>query len=125
MKLANNPFKSPLVANQIETALSGDFLAVFGHEADFVRFEKNSLASHGDSRGHLQIKGNKNGARQIAHIRWLNVTTIFTQMDGDRIDPGLLRQTRRFEHVRLRRETPFPMAIANLAKSRHMIDIES
>jgi hypothetical protein len=110
---------------EIEAALRGDFLAIFGHEANFLRLEAKRLADHRGRGGHLEIERDAKVAGEIADIGLLDVAAVLAEMDGDAIGAGFFGDLRGLEDGGFRREALFPIAIARFAQSGDMIYIQA
>jgi len=98
-QLGNDRLDPAFIGNHIKTSLGGDFLPVFRHQTDFIRFKEKRLANHRRSRGHFQIKRNLNGAGKTTDIGGLDVTPVLAQMDGNGLGAALFSQARGFENI--------------------------
>ena len=113
------------VGHGVKAALGGDFLAVLGHEADFIRLEEKGLANHRRRRGHFEIEGDVDHAGEAADVGRLDMAAIFAQVDGDGLGAALLGKARGLEDAGFGREASFPVAVAGFAKGRDVVNIET
>ncbi len=125
VEIADDVADADQIAGDVEAALGRDFLAAFGHEADFVRAVKEGLLGHGVGRGHFEIERHGERGGEFAHIVVLDMAAILAQVDGDRFGAGLLAEPRGLEHAGFRRQATLPVAVARLPQGGDVIDVES
>ncbi len=125
VEIADDVAQAGGIAGDVEAAFGGDFLAAFGHEADFVRAVEKRLLGHGVGRGHFEIERDGERGGELAHVVFLDMAAILAQMDGDRFGTGLFADACGGEDAGLGRQAALPIAVARLAQRGDVVDVEA
>lgn len=76
------------LSGDIKTALGGDFLPVFGDQADEGGANFEGEGEHAPSGGHFEVEGNLEELAQAADVITLDVAGIFARVDGYAVGTG-------------------------------------
>jgi hypothetical protein len=125
VKLARHLAQPRHVPRDIEAAFGRDFLPVLGHEADLMRLEAQRLRDHRAGGGHFEIERNAQRAAEFAHIAFLDVAAVFTQVHRDLRGTRLLGQQGDPNDVRFGWQSALPATVTRLAQGGDVIDVES
>ena len=107
----------------IETALGGDFSAIFGDEADFGRLQAKGKVEHGGGSRHFEVQFLAKGTTEAQEIVVLNVTTVLPKVNGDRVGPSREADLGKGDRVWFRNDARNGYAVSRLPKSGEVIDI--
>ena len=107
----------------IETALGGDFSAIFGDEADFGRLQAKGKVEHGGGSRHFEVQFLAKGTTEAQEIVVLNVTTVLPKVNGDRVGPSREADLGKGDRVWFRDDARNGYAVSRLPKSGEVIDI--
>jgi len=107
-----------VLADHVQPALGGEFLAPLGHQAAGVRPSGKRDPQHLVGGGHLEIERLVDLGLQPRHVLVADVPTILAQMGRDAIGARPDRQLRPAHRVRI-------AAAPGVAQGGDMIDIDA
>ncbi len=102
----------------VQPALGCDFLAPFGHQRGLIGKSAQSDAHDLITNGHFQIQANADNLTEQPDVAVLNMSAVFSQMDGNRVGSAHLGQHRGMNRIGLRRTS-------RLTNGRDMVYIDS
>ena len=85
--------------DHVESALSGQLLALLGHEAGVIGPGIFRIGHHRRGHGHFEIELGLYPGAQKLDIAFLNMAPVLAQMDGDAFRAGPFGQKRGFHGV--------------------------
>lgn len=86
-ELCHHILESLLLTNNIKPTLGGDLVSTLGYEHGCVWFEITSDLHHLVGCPHLKVESHANKLFEQPYVAIDNVTTIFTQVNGDAVCP--------------------------------------
>ena len=107
-----------VLADHVEAALGGEFLAPLGHQAHRMRLGRKRDPQHLLGRRHLEIQRLGDFRLEPRHVVVADVAAILAQMRGDAVGAGLDRGKRRAHRIGI-------AAAPRVAQGGDVIDIDS
>jgi hypothetical protein len=104
------------VADDVETALGGDFFAAFGDERCLIGANVASDRDDIFRGGEFQVQLDGHRLAEDAEVAVLNVAAVFAEVEGDAVGPAEFRERGRPDGVRL-------VGAASLPDSGDVVDI--
>ena len=107
-----------VLADHVEPALGGEFLAALRHQAHGVGFGGERNPQHVLGRRHLEIQRLRDLGLEPGHVDVADVAAVLAQMRGDAVGAGLNGRQRRPHRIR-------PLAAPCVAQGSDVIDIDA
>ena len=107
-----------VLADHVQPALGGEFLAPLRHQAHGVGFCRERDPQHVLGRRHLEIQRLGYFGLQPSHVAVADVAAILPQMRGDAVGAGLDRSQRGAHRVR-------PLTAPRVAQGCDVIDVDA
>ncbi len=107
-----------MLADHVQPALGGEFLAPLGHQAHRVGLCGERNPQHVLGRRHLEIQRLRYLGLEAGHVAVADMAAVLTQMRGDAVGAGLDRGQRGAHRIR-------PLAAPRVAQGCDVIDIDS
>ncbi len=107
-QLTNERRQMVMLSRGVQTALSRSLFAFLRYEHRRFRFETQSDIQHFRRRGHLQIDRQIGCITHTLEVFITNVTTVFTQMDGQTVTTCAAYDFRRAEGIRMQTTARVP-----------------
>ncbi len=106
------------LTGHVQTALGGHLGALLRHQTNEVRLDAAGDADHLFGHCHLQIHSGLNGLTQDLHVAIGDMTSIFSQMHGYAIGPGLFGHEGGLYRIRI-------LGATGVAQGGDMVDVHT
>ena len=106
------------IAQHIQAAFGGELFAPFRNETHVVRLDAQCKSQHLVGDRALQIHAGLQHVAQDFHVSVLNVSAVFTQVQGDGIGPSRLAYQRRLQYIGV-------ACAAHLAQRGYVVNIQA
>ena len=107
-----------LLPQYVQATFGGDFLAFFGHDADFFRPHAQGVFEHFFGQCHFEVDVGADGAGDLCDVVVFDVAAVFAQVQGDVVRAVGFGQQGGFERGRV-------ACAARVAQGGDVVDIDS
>ncbi len=118
-------FEGAAMFDAVEAPFRGDFLAVFGDEADVVGLDAKGEVEDFLGVAHFEVELRHEAVAELANVLVLDVAAVGAEVDGNAMCPGAFASGSSFEEARLRIGMREHGGIAGLPKGGHVVDVDA